>query len=256
MKHFFFLFAIILLSAGSAPAQNDVFQNFIEKHKQDQGITYAYLSKDLFEVVTETNVKEKDWKKLHNVIKNIGSLSILAGDSIENALPLYREARGLVVSGNFDELLTVRDAENKVHIWARSEDDLITDLVLLVGAPGEFVLICFAGALELGNIAELSRLFEAGATEELVRSSEAVAVEFSISPNPSDGVFRLNFAGQDDMPVLLSVIDQSGRQISSTRLAGSAEQEVRLNDLPSGNYWIQLKTQKGRIGVKPLRVIR
>ncbi len=256
MKQFILLFAIFLLSIALAPAQNDVFQNFIEKHKQDQGITYAYLSKDLFEVVTETNVKEKDWKKLHNVIKNIGSLSILAGDSIENALSLYREARGLVVSGNFDELLTVRDAEAKVHIWARSEDDLITDLVLLVGSPGEFVLICFAGAIELGNIAELAHLFEAGAAEELVRSSEAVAVEFSVSPNPNNGVFRLNFDGQDDMPLLLSVIDQSGRQLSSIRLAGGVAQEVRLNDLPSGNYWIQLKTQKGRIGVKPLRVIR
>lgn len=256
MKQFILLFAIFLLSIALAPAQNDVFQNFIEKHKQDQGITYAYLSKDLFEVVTETNVKEKDWKKLHNVIKNIGSLSILAGDSIENALSLYREARGLVVSGNFDELLTVRDANDKVHIWAKSEDDLVTDLILLVGSSDEFVLICFTGALELGNIAELSRLFDAAAAEELVRNSEAVAVDFTVSPNPNDGVFRLNFAGQNDVPVLLSVIDQSGRQISSIRLVGDYAQEVRLNDVRSGSYWIQLTTQKGRIGVKPLRVIR
>ena len=256
MKQFFLLFAIFQLSAASALAQNDIFQNFIEKHKHDLGITYAYLSKDLFEVVTETNIKEKDWKKLHNAIKNIGSLSILAGDSIENGLSLYREVRGLVASDTFDELLTVRDADDKVHIWAKSEDDLVTDLILLVGSVDEFVLVCFAGALELGNIAELSRLFEAGAAEELVRSSEAVAVNFIVSPNPNNGVFRLNFAGQEDMPVLLSVIDQSGRQLSSIRLVGDVAQEVRLNDLPSGNYWIQLKTQKGRIGVKPLRVIR
>ena len=256
MKQFFLLFAIFQLSAASALAQNDIFQNFIEKHKHDLGITYAYLSKDLFEVVTETNIKEKDWKKLHNAIKNIGSLSILAGDSIENGLSLYREVRGLVASDTFDELLTVRDADDKVHIWAKSEDDLVTDLILLAGSVDEFVLVCFAGALELGNIAELSRLFEAGAAEELVRSSEAVAVNFIVSPNPNNGVFRLNFAGQEDMPVLLSVIDQSGRQLSSIRLVGDVAQEVRLNDLPSGNYWIQLKTQKGRIGVKPLRVIR
>lgn len=256
MKQFFLLPAIFLLIAISAFAQNENLNDFIEKHKSDHALTYAFLSKDLFDLVAETGLAEKDWKKLHNVIKNIGSLSILAGDSIENGLSLYREARDLVASGSFDELLTVRDANDKVHVWAKSEDDLITDLIVLVGSPDEFVLVCFAGALELGNIAELSRLFDAGAAEELVRSSGTVAVDFSVSPNPNNGVFRLNFGEQEDMPVLLSVIDQSGRQISSIRFAGGVAQEVRLNDVPSGNYWIQLKTQKGRIGVKPLRVIR
>lgn len=256
MKQFFLLPAFFLLTAVSAFAQNGTMTDFIEKHKSERGFTYAFLSKDLFEVVTGTDVAEKDWKKLHNVIKNIGSLSILAADSIQNGLSLYREARSLVPASDFDELLTVRDADNKVHIWAKSEDDLVTELILLVGSPDEFVLISFAGALELGNIAELSRFFDAGTAEQLAKTSEALAAEFSISPNPGKDVFRISFPDETDAPVSLSVIDQGGRQMAIMRLSGDMVQEVQLRDLPSGYYWVQIKTKKGRVGVKPLRVIR
>ena len=57
--------------------------------------------------------------------------------------------------------------------------------MLLVGAPEEFVLVCFAGALELGNLAELARLFDANAAEDLVSAAKAVATDFQIGPNPS-----------------------------------------------------------------------
>lgn len=256
MKQLFLLSAVIALTSSLAQSQNEAFNRFIEKHKSEPAFTYAFLSKDLFEVVAETNIADKDWKKLHNVIKNIGSLSILAADSIQTGLSLYREARALVPSDAFDELMTVRDDQSRVHIWARSEEDLVTDLILLVGTPNEFVLVCFAGNLELGNISELSRLFDAEAVEQLARTTQAVAVDFRISPNPSNGVFMLTCTDEADLPVLLSVVDQNGRQVSERRLSGAVAEEVRLRDLPAGNYWLQLKTRQGRIGVKPIQIYK
>lgn len=256
MKQLFLLFAATILASGLTHAQNDALNRFMETHKSDPAFTYAYLTKDLFEVVSETRIEDKDWKKLHNVIKNIGSLSILATDSIPTGLSLYKEARALVPADAFDELLTVRDDQTKVHIWAKSEEDVVTDLILLVGTPEEFVLVCFAGNLELGNISELYRLFDAEAAEQLARTTQTVAVEFRISPNPSNGVFTLTLADNADSPVLLSVIDQNGRQVSERRLSGGVAEEIRLRDLPAGNYWLQVKTQKGRIGVKPIQIYK
>ena len=256
MKHFFLPLLFILLTAPFANAQNEALSGFVEKYKNEQGFTHAFLSKDLFEVVTRTGIEDKDWKKLHNVIKNIGSLSILAADSIHTGLQLYREARALVPAVEFDELLTVRDDQTKVDIWAKSEEDVVTDLILLVGTPEEFVLVCFAGNLELGNISELHRLFDAEAAEQLARTTETVAVEFRISPNPSNGVFTLTLADNADSPVSLSVIDQNGRQVSERRLSGGVAEEIRLRDLPAGNYWLQVKTQKGRVGVKPIQIYK
>ncbi len=76
-------------------AQNDALDGFIEKYKSDKAFTYAFLSKDLFEVVSKADIEDKDWKKLHNVVKNIGSLRILAADSVQDGLSLYKEALAL-----------------------------------------------------------------------------------------------------------------------------------------------------------------
>lgn len=256
MKHFFLLLAACLLTAHLTHAQNNAFDGFIEKYKSDKAFTYAFLSKDLFEVVSKANIEDKDWKKLHNVVQNIGSLRILAADSIQDGLPLYKEALALVPADEFDELLTVRDGKDNVRIWAKEDNSVVTDLVLLVGSSDEFVLVCFAGNLELGNIAELAALFEAGEAEQLARSTEAVSIDFSVSPNPSSGELTVTYDDTQDVPAYLSVIDQNGRQVAYLTLSGIPIQRVILPELPSGLYWVQLKTRDGKVGVRQVQIVK
>lgn len=256
MKQLFLLPAALLLMASAAFAQNAGLNTFIDRHKQDPAFTYAFLSKDLFEVAAQAEIADHDWKKLQNVVKNIGSLRILAADDISNGMALYREARELVPADEFDELLTVRDGQDNVRIWAKSEEAVVTDLVLLVGTREEFVLVCFAGALELNNLSELARLFDAGGAEQLAQTAEKVAVDFQVSPNPSTGEFVLTYGDAADLPQQLSVIDQNGRYVSVLNLSGVATQPVVLRDLPSGLYWLQLKTQQGRVGVKQIQILK
>lgn len=252
MKQIFLLCLAVMLAAPGAFAQNESLNRFIDRHKGDQGFTYAFLSQDLFEVAAQTKMADKDWKKLHNVIRNIGSLRILAADSIQNGLSLCQQARAIVTAGAYDELLTARDQDDNIHIWAQSEGSTVTDLVLLVASPNEFVLICFSGNLELNNLLELSRLFDAGGAEQLAQTAEAASISFQISPNPNDGVFTLTYTDEQDEPALLSLFDQNGRQVSAITLAGTSSQQITLPALPAGYYWLQLKTKSGRVGVKKL----
>jgi len=256
MKHFFFLLLAFCLFSPTLSSQHYALHGFVEQHKNDQRFTYAFLSKDLFEVTPQSNVKDEDWKRLHNVVKNIGSLSILAADSIENGLPLYKEVRKLIPGDEFAELLTVRDGNENVRVWAKSEENIVTDLILLVGSPDEFVLVCFAGNLELGNITELAELFDAKHVEQLAQTAQVAAIDFGISPNPNNGQFNLSYSDEQDTPSQLLIIDQSGRQISALNLSAVASQQLVFQDIPAGFYWIQLKTQKGKIGVKQLQIVK
>lgn len=254
MKKINLLLCLVLLAVCPAIAQNDALNRFIDKHKSDKSFTFAYLSKDLFEVVSASDIADKDWKKLHNVVKNIGSLCILAADSITNGTALYKETLRLVPVDEFDVLLTVQDGPTNVRIWSRDDDEIVTDLVMLVGSPEEFVLICFAGKLELGNISELVRLFDADEVEHLARATQTVALDFRISPNPNNGKFNLSGTDAKDPFLSLSVTDQNGRLFSSLNLSGDLVQQVILPDLPSGLYWLQVKSQSGKIGVKQLHI--
>jgi len=256
MKHFFLLLFAIHLCSPTLVAQNFALQNFMDQHKDDQGFTYAFLSKELFEVAAQNKVKDEDWKGLQHAVKNIGSLRILAGDSLQSGLALYKEVKALIPTDEYNELLTVRDGNQNVRIWVKSEESMVTDLILLVGSPDEFVLVAFAGNLELGNISDLANLFETGKAQQLARTSEAVAIDFGISPNPGNGQFVLSYTDEQDPPSQLSVMDQNGRQVSSLSLSNTNSQQVTLRDLPAGLYWIQLKTQSGKVGVKQMQLIK
>lgn len=244
-----------LLTACLSFAQNADLTQFVNDHKSDPGMTFAYLSKDMFEVVSKSEIKDQDWKKVQNVVKNIGSLTILVSDSLETSLALYKEAKRIIPTDELDELLTVRDGKENVHIWTKDDDKTITDLILLVGSPDDFVLISFTGALELGNITDLISLFDAKEATELANTSNALSAEFSINPNPTSGDITLIYNDAQDTPDMLTVTDQNGRLVKTLQLSNSPNQQVNLNGVPSGLYWVQLKTTKGKVGVKQVQVI-
>ena len=256
MKTSILFLVSLFLFAGSTQAQQESLHRFVDKYKNDKTFTYAYLSKDLMEVASETEVAEKDWQKLQNVVKNIGSLSILVADSINNAKALYREALAAVPVTVFDELLTVRNGEGNVRIWAKTDESTVTDLVLLVGSAEEFVLICFTGNLELGNVSELGTMMDAEQAEHLAKTTQAVALAFQVSPNPSSGEFSITCSDAKDAPQQLTVTDQNGRQVVAMNLNGEGSQQLSFPDLQPGMYWVQIKTVKGNVGVKQISVVR
>lgn len=255
MKHI--LLSIALL-ATTLPlfAQQTSIQGFMDKHKQEPAFSYAFMSKDLFDIAMQTDSDDAGWKKLHQVIKNIGCLSVLAADSIENGQALYKEAIVAVPLDDFDELLTVQDGNDRVKIWAKEADKVVTDLVLLAGTKHEFVLIAFAGNLELDNITALTGMFNAASMEQLAKTSQAMSATFSISPNPGNGLFDLTFSSPDDSPQQVMVLDQNGRQLSILNLSTEATQSLNLTELPAGIYWLQLKTTAGKIGVRQIQIVK
>ncbi|MEZ4940133.1 MAG: DUF4252 domain-containing protein [Saprospiraceae bacterium] len=255
MKQIYLLLAALFLLASLASAQQEPLNNFIEKHKRDKGFTFVYLSKDLLEVVAESKVEMKDWHKLHNVVKNIGSLRVLASGDNADAPALYKEALKLVPTDEMDVLLTVRDGQDRVYVWSKDDGQAVTDLILLVGTTDDFVLVCFAGQLELGNVSELARMFNSEAVEQLAQATEAVSIEFGISPNPSRGTITLNYADADDSPAMLTLVDPNGRLVASQKLAPTTTQQLQFPELPAGLYWVQLRTEKGKIGVKQIQIV-
>jgi|688.fasta_scaffold553826_2 hypothetical protein len=256
MKQIFFCLLATVAILEVAKAQNTPLQVFFQSHKQAPGFTHACLSKDLFDVASKHEISKEDWQGLHHVVKNLGAMEILVADSISNGHELYKEAKKCVPADEFEELLTVRDEQTNVRIWVKAEDAVVTDLVLLVGAPQEFVLICFAGTLQLGNLSELPSLFETGKTAQLAKITSAIAAEFSISPNPASNQITVQLQDAQDVPDRIEILDAQGRQVLSQNIDPLTFQSVNIGSLSQGTYWVQLRTRTGKIGVKQLQVIR
>lgn len=258
MKKTLVLPLALLLAAAWTQAQNAALNTFIDQHRNEPEFSFAYLSKDLLELVNDKQGQfdKKDVEHLHKVVKNLGSLTILAADSIQSALAVYQEARDLVPADEYDELLTVRDGSDHVHIWSKDDGSALTDVILLVGSNEDFVLICFSGQLDLSRISELASLFSAEEATSLAQTADVVAIDFVISPNPSRGDFTLSNIESQDTPGTLTVTNQQGRQVATRQLNESATQSISLTELPAGLYWIQLTTKQGHIGVRQVQVVK
>lgn len=172
MKKQFLLLPLFLLGlAFGARAQNDAIVRFFKQYADDERFTVVYIAPKLFSMVSKIKTDDKDWDKVRDVVKDLGGLRVLTADSISDGLKLYNDALSRVPANEYAELLTVRDGKENVRIWTKDSQDgsVINELLLLVGAPDEFVLLSFTGKIDLDKISELSNDLDIKGAKQLER---------------------------------------------------------------------------------------
>jgi len=73
---------------------------------------------------------------------------------------------------------------------------------------------------------------------------ENIERSISVYPNPSRGLFKVAI-GNTSEETLVSLLDISGRTISSGSVSGSGEKTFDLSEAPRGYYFIRLKSDSG-----------
>ncbi len=167
MKKYLFLLPVLFLAAIQLHAQNDAITRFFSKYSEDERFTTVYVSQKMFQLVAKVETDDADWNSMREVIKDLGGLRVLTCDSITDGVQLYKEALSKVPQNEYSELLTVRDGQENVRIWIKDQGSIINELLLLVGAPDEFVLLSFVGKIDLEKIGSLSKTLDIKGAEHL-----------------------------------------------------------------------------------------
>lgn len=165
-KQFLFL-PLFVLSTAFAQAQNDALTRFFDQYMEDERFTVVYISPKMFQMVAKIETDDPEWNKFRDVVKDLSGLRVLTADSISNGTALYKEALGKIPQNEYAELLTVRDGKENVRIWVKDSGNIINELLLLVGAPDEFVLLSFTGKIDLDKISSLSKSLDVQGAEHL-----------------------------------------------------------------------------------------
>ena len=163
----FFLLPILMLAAIALNAQNDAITRFFDKYVNDETFTVVYVSPKMFQMAAKIETSDPEWNKFRDVVKDLGGLRVLVAENITNGTELYKEASSKIPSSEYSELLTVRDGKENVRIWTRDSGDIITELLLLVGAPDEFVLLSFTGKIDLNKISTLAKTLDIDGVQHL-----------------------------------------------------------------------------------------
>jgi hypothetical protein len=167
MKKSFFLVPLFLLAHMSATFAQDGIIRFFDQYSDDERFTTVFISPKMFDLISRIETDDEEWNQIREVVKDLGGLRVLTADSIADGSSLYKNALTRVPTNEYSELLTVRDGKENVRIWIKDGGNIISELLLLVGAPDQFTLLSFTGKIDLDKISKLSKGLDVKGTEHL-----------------------------------------------------------------------------------------
>lgn len=156
-----FFFATFNLSG-----QADAIEKYFSKYKDDESFTMVYVSPKMFKMFAKVAGDEVD-EDIRDVISDLRGLRILTTEN--NSMQLYKEATATINTKEYEELITVRDGKENIKFMVKDDgsEDIIHELLLLVGGEDDFVLMSFVGDIDLDKISKLAHSIDIDGLEHL-----------------------------------------------------------------------------------------
>ncbi len=112
------------------------------------------------------------------------------------------------------------------------------------GGSTSFTVGQVAYVLKKGNGSYLNEGVQQIYTKKTTPIEELVYLkEVQLYPNPTQGSMTLILSSMEDVQVRYTIMDYLGKEIKYGIIL-SEKSEISLRDLPSGNYFISLKSKK------------
>lgn len=152
MKYLMLTCFMLMLSI-SGFSQVDAIAKYFSKYQEDTDFTVVYISPKMFEMISKLAEEEIE-PEVQAIIRDLKGLRVLTTE--KNPMRYYNEVTETLNLKSYEELMTIRDGNSNVRFLTKSKNDLVEELLLLVGSEEEFVMISFVGKIDLEKISRLS----------------------------------------------------------------------------------------------------
>ena len=148
------LFSSALCIVTLMHAQTNTIDELFNKYSEREGFTTVTISGKLLRLFAGKEAKEDG----SNIVNRLTSIKILSvGDSILNqSVNFYRELSNKMDLTSYEELMVVKEGQNMSKFLVKQKGDIISELVVITGGPGDNTLISIKGDLDLKSLSELS----------------------------------------------------------------------------------------------------
>ncbi len=136
-------------------AQADAISKYFDKYMDDESFTVVYISPKMFSMIGKLGGDDIE-PEIKEVISDLKGLRILVNEDTLTGMKYYKEAIRTIDTKGYEELMTVRDKETRVRFMVKESQDIIQELLLLVGETNQFVMLSFVGNIDLDKISKLS----------------------------------------------------------------------------------------------------
>lgn len=169
MKYLFSTIIIALFAVGSAFGQDNAIEKYFEQYLDDERFSMVYVSPKMFKMVN-TIVEGELEEEITDVIKDLRGLRILKTEI--DAKKFYTEAKSKINTREYEILMTARDEGKKIEFLTKESNDIIEELLLLVGEKEEFIMMSFIGKIDLKKISKLAKALDIDGAEHLGKLGE------------------------------------------------------------------------------------
>ena len=148
------LFSTALCMVTLLNAQTNAIDEFFDKYSEKEGFTTVTISSKLLSLFAGKKVKGEG----SDIINRLTSIRILSvEDSILNqSVNFYKELTKKLDISAYEELMDVKEGPDVTKFLVKQKGDIISELLVITGGPGNNTLISIKGDLDLKSLSELS----------------------------------------------------------------------------------------------------
>lgn len=152
----FFLIITALCMVSLLEAQTSAVDEMFSKYSEREGFTLVSISSKMLSLFAGKDLKAEDGSDIVRRLKSIRILSV--EDSLLNRnLNFYNELSKKLDLSVYEELMAVKGGGETTKFLIRQNGNIITELLVITGGPGNNTLISIKGDLDLKSLSDLSK---------------------------------------------------------------------------------------------------
>ncbi len=157
------LLIILFFASTAVYSQSKSAAAFQEKYKDDRDATVVSINGSLFNlfanIAEAADEADEEAQAMARIAKNINSLKIIS-------VPVYRsglqpdailQLRKDLISEKYDELMQVRDGQDRVYFLAQGDEKEVRNMYVLIQEDEDFTMLEIDGTLNMSDLSYLAR---------------------------------------------------------------------------------------------------
>lgn len=167
MKKTILIIAAAFFITG-AQAQDNAINKYFSQYLSDTAFTKVTVTSKMFSLFADLNTEDESEKELVEAMSKLKGIKALVNERPANPKALYQDALSKI-SGNkdYEELLSVEDAEENVRFMIRDKNGIINELIMVAGGKKHFMILSLYGEIDLKKIAKLSKIMNVQGLDKL-----------------------------------------------------------------------------------------
>lgn len=152
----FLIIGAILLSS-SVFAQGELINTYLDKYANNEDFVKVSINSKMFSLFTELEGESPEEKEFLEAVSKLKGLKVLASDSLaKGTRAIFDQATSDVDKAGYEELMTVKDADEDIKFSIKEKGGIIEELIMVVGGNKNFVFLSLYGQIDLKTVSKLA----------------------------------------------------------------------------------------------------